>query len=198
MDARFASRGGGRDAKRRSATEDEHVVTGALPAPAELAGGPLVVSTVGMAVTDIWSAMATYWETLGWGPWSVYRQEPPALREMRYRGERAEFSFLVAGTSAPGGTAFWLCQPLEGPSLYRDLVEEASPGPHFMTVWRQTEAESNEVRQWFAERGAAELMSGRVDGSIEFAFLDTREVCGMILETGYGHSVNQRLEATYP
>ena len=41
-------------------------------------------------------------------------------------------------------------------------------------------------------------MSARVDGSIEFAFIDTREVCGMILETGYGHSVNQRLEATYP
>jgi hypothetical protein len=165
---------------------------------AELPGGPLVVSTVGMAVADIWAAMAQYWETLGWGPWSVYRQEPPSLQEMRYRGAPAEFSFLVAGTSTPGGTAFWLCQPLEGPSLYRDLVEEGLPGPHFMTVWRQTEAESDAVRQWFAERGAAELMAARVDGSIEFFFLDTREACGMILETGYGRSTSPRLEATYP
>jgi hypothetical protein len=169
-----------------------------LPTGPVFAGGPLVVSTVGMAVDDLWAAMAGYQETLGWGPWRVYRQEPPALQEMRYRGERSEFSFLVAGTSAPGGTAFWLCQPLEGPSLYRDLVEEGLPGPHFMTVWRETQAESDALRRWFAERGASELMSARVDGSIEFAFLDTRQLCGMILETGYGRSVNQRLEATYP
>ena len=173
-------------------------MTGSRPGRAELPGGPLVVSTVGMAVGDIWAAMAVYWETLGWGPWSVYRQEPPALKEMRYRGESAEFSFLVAGTSAPGGTAFWLCQPLEGPSLYRDLVEEGLPGPHFMTVWRQTEAESTAVREWFAERNAPELMSARLDGSIEFAFLDTRALFGMILETGHGRSDSQVLEGTYP
>jgi hypothetical protein len=67
-----------------------------------------------------------------------------------------------------------------------------------MTVWRQTHAESDGVRRWFAERGASELMSARVDGSIEFAFRDTRQLCGMILETGYGRSDSQRLEATYP
>ena len=72
--------------------------------------------------------MALYHETLGWGPWSVYRQEPPGLTDMRYRGSPAEFSFLVAGTSIPGMPNFWLCQPLEGPSLYRDLVEEEDPG----------------------------------------------------------------------
>jgi methylmalonyl-CoA/ethylmalonyl-CoA epimerase len=170
----------------------------AAPARAELPGGPLTVSTVGMAVADIWESMATYWETLGWGPWNVYRQEPPALRETRYRGEPAEFSFLVAGTSTPGGTAFWLCQPLEGPSLYRDLVDEGLPGPHFMTVWRETEAESAAVRQWFADRGAGELMAARLESAIEFAFLDTRPLCGVILETGSGRSASQPLEATYP
>jgi hypothetical protein len=117
---------------------------------------------------------------------------------MRYRGEPATFSFLVAGTSAPGGTAFWLCQPLEGPSLYRDLVEEGRPGPHFMTVWRETPAESDALRRWFASRGATELMAARLHGSIEFAFLDTRALCGMILETGAGKSDSQPLEATYP
>jgi hypothetical protein len=64
---------------------------------AVFAGAPLVVSTVGMAVGDIWAAMAGYQEMLGREPWRVYRQEPPALADMRYRGEPAEFSFLVAG-----------------------------------------------------------------------------------------------------
>jgi hypothetical protein len=173
-------------------------VTDARPEQAQVLGGPLVVSTIGMAVADLRDAMTTYWTALGWGPWTVYRQGPPALREMRYRGQSAEFSFLVAGTRAPGGAAFWLCQPLEGPSLYRDLVEERVPGPHFMTVWRQTQAESDAVREWFSSRGARELMSARVDGSIEFAFLDTRELCGMILETGFGRSDTQVVEATFP
>jgi hypothetical protein len=173
-------------------------VSSTLRARADLPGGPLTVSTVGMAVADLQAAMATYWEALGWGPWNVYRQAPPELEDMRYRGEPAEFSFLVAGTSTPGGTSFWLCQPLDGPSLYRDLVEEGVPGPHFMTVWRKTEAESAEVKRWFAQQGAAELMSARLRGSIEFAFLDTRELCGLILETGSGTSADQPLEATYP
>jgi hypothetical protein len=151
-----------------------------------------------MCVADIRATMISYWETLGWGPWKVYRQGPPALADMTYHGAPAEFSFLVAGTTTPGGTSFWLCQPLEGPSLYRDLVDEGLPGPHFMTVWRKSEAESAAVRKWFLDRGALDLMSARLRGSIEFSFLDTRDLCGMILETGSGASADQPLEATYP
>jgi methylmalonyl-CoA/ethylmalonyl-CoA epimerase len=164
----------------------------------QLPGGDLVVSTIGMAVPDLEAAMERYWRTLGWGPWKVYRQEPPALTDMRYRGEPAEFSFLVAGTPISSGGAFWLCQPLEGPSLYRDLVEEGIPGPHFMTVWRQSEADSAELCRWLEEHGAANLMSARLDGSIEFSFYDARDVCGMILETGSGSSTAQPLDSTYP
>lgn len=166
--------------------------------PPELAADPLLVSTVGTAVPDLFAAMRSYYETLGWGPWDVYRQEPPALTDMTYRGRPAEFSFLVAGTRGPGNFAFWLCQPLEGPSLYRDLVEERLPGPHFLTVWRKSHAESAAMRSWLQDLGAQELMAARLDGAIEFVFLDAREQCGMIVETGSGNSANQHLEATYP
>jgi hypothetical protein len=165
---------------------------------ARLPGGPLVASTIGMAVADLEASMAAYEGVLGWGPWRVYHQRPPALREMRYRGADAEFSFLVAGTQAPGGFAFWLCQALDGPSLYRDLVDEGLPGPHFVTVWRQTQVESDAVRAWCTDHGAAELMSARLEGSIEFAFYDTRPLLGTILETGHGRSDAQPLAATSP
>ena len=175
-----------------------HPLNFTVPSPADLPGGPLVVSTIGMAVRDLRTSMATLWATLGWGPWTVYRQAPPVLTYMRYRGSPARFSFLVAGTSRPGLAAFWLCQPLEGPSLYRELVEEGIPGPHFMTVWRNTEVESAELKAWFTSKGATELMSGRVEGSIEFTFLDTRQLCGLILETGSGRSTKQRIDSVYP
>lgn len=161
-------------------------------------GDPFAVSTIGTAVPDLYVAMKDCYETFGWGSWNVYRQEPPALTDMTYRGQSAEFSFLVAGTRAPGGFSLWLCQPLEGPSIYRDLVEEGTPGPHFITVWRKSEAESRAVRRWFEARGAVERMAARLGTSIEFAFLDAREQCGMIVETGSGDSVNQPLENTYP
>ena len=180
---------------KNGVSEPLHLASGVA---AKFPGGPLVVSTVGMAVKDLQTSMATYWETLGWGPWTVYHQAPPALTEMRYRGSPAQFSFLVAGTSTPGKPAFWLCQPLEGPSLYRDLVDEGTPGPHFMTVWRQTEAESAAVTAWFTSQGAADLMSARLEGSIEFTFLDTRELCGLILETGSGKSDRQPIHGVYP
>ena len=54
----------------------------ALSLPPELARDPFTVSTVGSAVPDLAAAMKNYHETLGWGPWNVYRQEPPALTDM--------------------------------------------------------------------------------------------------------------------
>ena len=136
-------------------------------------------------------------EALGWGPWNVYRQEPPELEDMRYR-EPAEFSFRGWNLHAGRYVVLAVPSPLDGPSLYRDLVEEVYPARTSLTVWRKTEAESAEVKRWFAQQGAAELMSARLRGSIEFAFLDTRELCGLILETGSGTSADQPLEATYP
>jgi hypothetical protein len=169
-----------------------------LGAGLDVPGGPLTVTTIGRAVSDLRAAMCEYWTTLGWGPWRIYRQEPPGLTEMRYRGRAASFSFLVAGATVPGSPAFWLCQPLDGPSLYRDLAEEGAPGPHFATIWRRTEADSMALKAWLIERGAVDLMSARVHGSIEFSFLDARTSVGMILEVGSGLSANQPLAGTYP
>ena len=160
--------------------------------------GPLSVSTVAMAVADLQVSMALYHETLGWGPWSVYRQEPPALTHMRYRGSPAEFSFLVGLHLHPPGCRTSGSANRSRASADRDLVEEGIPGPHFMTVWRKSEAESAALNAWLRAAGATELMAARVAGSIEFAFYDTRDRLGIILETGSGRSADQRPVGTYP
>jgi hypothetical protein len=54
------------------------------------------------------------------------------------------------------------------------------------------------VKAWFTSKGATELMSARVEGSIKFTFLDTRQLCGLILETGSGRSTTQRIDGVYP
>ena len=72
-----------RATERRCSTERERVVTSTHRGRAELAGGPLVVSTIGRAGSGIWAAVGRYWETLGVGPWRVYRQGPPGRQEMR-------------------------------------------------------------------------------------------------------------------
>ena len=41
-------------------------------------------------------------------------------------------------------------------------------------------------------------MSGRVVDAVDFAFLDARQICGLIIETGHGSSTNQVPIGTYP
>ena len=98
----------------------------------EIGGRTLPVTTVGLAVPDIEVAMNFYWTAFGWGGWTIYRQEPPSLRDMRYRGEVSEFSFLVAGTSAPGGFSFWVCQPLSGTKPLSGSRRRRNPRPAFL------------------------------------------------------------------
>lgn len=158
------------------------------------------VSTIGMAVKDLYAAMKMYWETFGWGPWNVFRQQPPGLTDTTYLGKPVQYSALVAGTSLPGQAkpGFWLCQPLEGPSLYRQFLEEGFPGPHFLTLWRETEEDSAVLKRLFAGLGASEVMTGRVPGFIQYSFWDTRSALGIMFETGSGASNDQPREATYP
>ena len=41
-------------------------------------------------------------------------------------------------------------------------------------------------------------MSARIEGAIEFVFLDATTLIGQVIETGYGRSTNQPVISTYP
>ena len=82
-----------------------------------------------VVVRDLDEAVVRWTEQLGIGPWTVYRLEPPRLREMRYRGEDVEFSLRHA-LAWQGELQFELVQPLSGPSIFREHLDAYGEGLH--------------------------------------------------------------------
>ena len=56
------------------------------------------ISQIGVVVRDVEKMVALYHKTLGWGPWNIYKAEPPLLHSTVLRGKPTEFSFINAET----------------------------------------------------------------------------------------------------
>jgi methylmalonyl-CoA/ethylmalonyl-CoA epimerase len=160
-------------------------------------GGPLLISQVAVVCRDLQQTMETYTRLLGWGPWNVYRYEPPRLHDTELHGRPAEYTMLGAETRV-AGLGFELLQPLEGNSIYREWLEEHGEGLHHVAVMLHDAAESTELKQRFAEEGMAVAMGGRIGETIEFYYLDTEPQLKIILESGSGHAIELVPDFVYP
>ncbi len=90
--------------------------------------GPTHISQVAMVVHDLDASMKMLHETLGWGPWNVYEHVPPKLHHTHLRGKDVAFSMLGAECEVQPGLVFELVQPLDGPSIYKEWLDEARRG----------------------------------------------------------------------
>jgi catechol 2,3-dioxygenase-like lactoylglutathione lyase family enzyme len=48
---------------------------------------PMTITQIAVVVADIESALRSYTEHLGWGPWSVFDYKPPLLHDTVLRGQ---------------------------------------------------------------------------------------------------------------
>jgi len=160
-------------------------------------GRPLLISQVAIVTHDLERTMANYTHLLGWGPWNVYRHEPPRLHDTEVGGKRVDFTMLGAETHV-GELGFEILQPLEGPSIYRDWLERHGEGLHHVAVMLHDLDESRELRQRFGEQGSSVLMSGRIGETIEFFYLDTEPSLKIIIESGSGHAIELQPDYVYP
>jgi len=167
-----------------------------VTAPAIPPGG-LPITQVAAVVHDLERSLEAYHRALGWGPWQVYEHKPPALHHTEYRGRPVEYTMLGAEVQA-GPIVFELLQPLSGPSIYRDWLEQHGEGLHHLAVMRHTAEESEAVKARFAGFGAEVLMSGRIGETIEFHYLDTEPMLKVIVEGGSGHAIDLTPSWTYP
>jgi methylmalonyl-CoA/ethylmalonyl-CoA epimerase len=160
-------------------------------------GRPLMISQVAIVTNDLEQTMANYTRLLGWGPWNVYRHEPPRLHGTEVGGKPVEYTMLGAETHV-GDLGFEILQPLEGPSIYRDWLARHGEGLHHVAVMLHDFEESNELRRRFAEQGSEVLMSGRIGETIEFFYLDTEPSLKIIIESGSGHAIELQPDYVYP
>jgi catechol 2,3-dioxygenase-like lactoylglutathione lyase family enzyme len=173
--------------------DPEHQVTFADGA----ASGPLPISQIAIVVRDIDDALEKYHRVLGWGPWNVYEHKPPALHHTRLHGEPTEYTMIGAETHV-GPIVVELLQPGEGPSIYKEWLDEHGEGLHHIAVMRPTPEESDATREHFAGVGADILMEGRIGETIQFYYLDTEPLLKVIFESGTGHAVDLKPVRTYP
>jgi hypothetical protein len=164
---------------------------------ASVLGRPLAISQIAVVCRDLEQTMEQYTKLLGWGPWNVYRHEPPRLHDTEVHGRPTEYTMLGAETHVDE-VGFELLQPLEGPSIYKEWLEEHGEGIHHVAVMLHDFEESTELKKRFAEIGATVLMGGRIGETIEFFYVDTQPSLKIILESGSGHAIDLVPDYVYP
>jgi hypothetical protein len=162
-----------------------------------LLGRPLAISQIAVVVNDLQTTMEQYTKLLGWGPWNVYRHEPPRLHDTVLHGDLVAYTMLGAETHV-GEMGFELLQPLEGPSIYKEWLERRGEGLHHVAVMLRDFDESTDLKERFDQVGARVLMGGRIGETIEFYYLDTEPSLKIIIESGSGHAIDLVPDYVYP
>jgi methylmalonyl-CoA/ethylmalonyl-CoA epimerase len=158
---------------------------------------PMPISQIAIVVRNIDEALERYHRALGWGPWNIYEHKPPALHDTYLHGQPTEFTMLGAETHV-GEIVVELLQPVDGPSIYKEWLDEHGEGLHHIAVMRPTPAQSEATKRRFDEMGASVLMEGRIGAAIHFYYLDTEPLLKVILESGTGHAVDLTPSRVYP
>jgi catechol 2,3-dioxygenase-like lactoylglutathione lyase family enzyme len=139
------------------------------------------VAQVGIIVEDLDRAVEQYWRVFGVGPWHIYTYGPPLVKEMTYRGEAVEYRMRLA-LSNIGPLRIELIEPLEGPTIYAEFVEEHGYGVHhFGILVEDMEAALERARA----QGLEMIQDGAgfgLEGDGHYAYLDTEAMLGTIIE----------------
>lgn len=147
------------------------------------AGAPLgsrVMTQVAFVVPDIEAAVAAYAELLGMDPAEIY---VPPLREGReYRGKPLppEVNLRVAMIELDNIT-LELIEPIGGPSVWKDVLDEQGGGPAFHHLAFQVGDGAAAVEQ-LSDRGFDSVHSQiRANGG-HMAYVDARQELGTLIE----------------
>jgi hypothetical protein len=157
----------------------------------------LPITQIAVVVKDLRKTMEMYHKALGWGPWNVYEHKPPQLHSTELRGKPTPFTMLGAEVQA-GPIVFELLQPLDGPSIYKEWLEQKGEGLHHLACMLHSDADAEGLRRRFAGMGAEVLMGGRIGETIQFYYLDTEPLLKVIIESGSGHAIDLKPSWTYP
>jgi methylmalonyl-CoA/ethylmalonyl-CoA epimerase len=137
------------------------------------------IGQVGVVVRDLDKSLRKFHEVFGIGPWDIYKYAPPEMRESTFRGQRSEWSILAAFTWV-GNVQLELIQPLTGPSIYYEHLENKGEGLHHI---KEYVSDCREVVEDFKRKDISVIQSGKF-GLGEFYYFDTEPVLGVSFEIG--------------
>jgi methylmalonyl-CoA/ethylmalonyl-CoA epimerase len=154
------------------------------------------ITQVAVVVRDLRKTMESYRKTLGWEPWSVYEHKPPSLHHTTLHGKPVEYTMLGAEVHC-NPVDFEILEPLDGPSIYKEFLEQHGEGLHHVSVVSPKE-DVHAALNDFKRQGIEVAMSGRLGDDIEFYYMDTEPILKMVAETVSGHAISMKPAWTYP
>ena len=113
---------------------------------------------------------------------------------MRIRGEPIAYSMKLA-VAWTGSTMWELIEPLDGPSIYKEFLDEHGEGVHHVLVQHEG-LDFDDALARFGERGFPPLMEGRM-GEIRFAYVESDGPLKTTLEIVHRPPGHTRLEPDY-
>jgi len=139
---------------------------------------PLVtgVGQVCIVAKDCDATMKQLFEVAGIGPWAVWT---PFLTNMRVRGVEAPYSMKLA-MAWTKGFSWEVIQPLEGPSIYREFLEEKGEGVHHVLIENANHSYEETIAE-ATKKGCPPSMEGHWAG-VDFAYLETEGPLKVVLE----------------
>ena len=140
----------------------------------------LTIAQVALIVPDLDSALRQWSLVLGRSDWYIVTYGPDNVARLTYQGEPGNCRFRLA--FAGRAPQIELIEPLRGPSIYHDWVAERGYGLHHLG-FRVPSVQAAMDRA--TADGIKILQSGQgygLDGDGGFAYLDTQERLGVILE----------------
>jgi len=152
------------------------------------------ISQVALVVEDLKKTIERYWKILGIGPWKIYNCAPPRLKEMIVYGKPTPYSMMFAETHL-GQVILEVIEPTEGPSIYKEFLEERGEGLHHIACYKVPDVEK--TLDNFRKMKIGVLQSGKFYDD-EFYYLDTEKIFGVILEIVKEGKIPPIPDAVYP
>jgi catechol 2,3-dioxygenase-like lactoylglutathione lyase family enzyme len=135
---------------------------------------------IAFVVDDLDEALRRYTAVLGGEPWRCYMFSAAIHRTCEYRGAPRDFTARLALND--GSPQIELIEPVRGPSIHRDWLEERGEGVHHVgVVVESVQAATTRME----EAGYDAIQSGTgfgADGDGAYAYFDTRRDLGVVVE----------------
>jgi methylmalonyl-CoA/ethylmalonyl-CoA epimerase len=154
------------------------------------------ITQVAVVVKDLRNTMEAYHKVMGWGPWSVYEHKPPILHHTEVRGRPVHYTMIGAEVHC-NPIDFEILQPLEGPSIYKEFLDQHGEGLHHVSVVNPSEDVDRALAD-FKKMGVDIIMSGRLGEGIRFYYMDTEPILKIVAETVSGHAISMKPAFAYP
>ncbi|MBU6280125.1 MAG: VOC family protein, partial [Actinomycetales bacterium] len=155
---------------------DSELIRLALPG---LATAPKI-GQIGILVPDLAPAIRQWSAVMGSENWLVFTYDSEALPNMTYRGRPGAFAMRVALLGRD--PQIELIESLRGPNIYDDWLADHGYGTHHLGFYVES---ITATMKSLGDLGIAVLQSGMgygLNGDGGFAYLDTEDVLGVILE----------------